>query len=54
MERVQNRNQGESSFTKNLMTHREVTNRLLMLMKSESFGLIFGTGQWTTEEMLVG
>ena len=42
------------SFTKNLMTHREVTNRLLMLMKPESFGAIFGTGQWNTEEMLVG
>ncbi|CAH3173604.1 unnamed protein product, partial [Porites lobata] len=35
------------------MTHREVTNRLLMLMKPESFGVIFGTGQWNTEEMLV-
>lgn len=42
------------SFTKNLMTHREVTNRPLMLMKPESFGVIFGTGQWNTEEMMVG
>ena len=42
------------SFTKNLMTHREMTNRPLMLMKPESFGVIFGTGQWNTEEMLVG
>lgn len=44
----------QRQFTKNLMTHREVTNRLLMLMKPESFGVIFGTGQWNTEEMLVG
>ena len=42
------------SFTKNLMTHREVINRLLMLMKPESSGVIFGIGQWNTEEMLVG
>ena len=42
------------SFTKNLITHREVTNRPLMLMKPESFGVIFMTSQWNTEEMLVG
>jgi len=34
------------------MTHREVANRVLMLMKPESLGVISGTGQWNTEEML--
>ena len=41
-------------FTKNLMIHKKKTNRFLTLMKLERFGVIFGTGQWNTEEMLVG
>jgi len=34
------------------MTHREVANRVLMLMKPESLGVISGTDQWNAEEML--
>lgn len=41
------------SFAKNLMTHREVTNQLLMLMKQESVEVISGSSQWNTEETLL-
>ena len=32
-------------FTKNMMTHKKMTNRFLMLIKPESLGVISRTGQ---------